>query len=83
MPFIMISAGTTSSARIRTLSLRSLAIGGGLAMAALFAGGVGLGHWWSAMVSAPAGAAAPQAPSAALPFALEQLGALSGRLFKL
>ena len=82
MPFIMISAGTTSS-RMRTMSLRSLAVGGVVLMVALFAGGVGLGHWWSSMVSAPVQASAPQAPSSALPFALEQLGSLSGRLFKL
>ena len=32
---------------------------------------------------APIAAAAPPRPHAALPFALEQLGALSGRLFRL
>jgi murein DD-endopeptidase MepM/ murein hydrolase activator NlpD len=82
MPFIMISAGTTSS-RMRTLSLRSLALCGGVAMAALFAGGVGLGHWLSSPATPSTHVAAPAAPNSALPFALEQLGALSGRLFKL
>ena len=80
MPFIMISAGATRS-RIRTVSLRFVVIGSGLAAMTLLAAGAGLGHWLLSSV-APA-RTLQERPSSAMPFAVEQLGALSGRLFKL
>jgi len=78
---ILISAGPTSS-RIHTVSLRSLAIGASLAMLLLLAAGAGIGHW-AAQAAAVPQATAPQRATPALPFAVEQLGALSARLFRL
>jgi murein DD-endopeptidase MepM/ murein hydrolase activator NlpD len=82
MSFVMIATGATSS-QVRTLSVRALLTGGALAALLLLGTGAGLGYWL-----APASAPAPQLaaqerPHTALPFALEQLGALSGRLFRL
>jgi len=83
MSFVMISTGSTSGAsRMRTLSVRSLWLGGGLAAFALLATGVGLGCWLATLTVATK-PDAPQRSASAMPFALEQLGALSGRLFKL
>jgi murein DD-endopeptidase MepM/ murein hydrolase activator NlpD len=88
MSFIMIAAGPAGCSRIRTVSVRTLLIAGGLAGGALMALGAGFGYWaaaWSA-ISTPVpvvAAATAERPRAALPFAIEQLGALSGRLFKL
>lgn len=89
MSFIMISAGTTSAARMRTVSLRSVVVGATCLSVGLLAAGAGLGHWLAsagvtgASTAIAGSAAAAPAPNSALPFALEQLGALSGRLFKL
>ena len=81
MPFIMFAASTTRSAQLRTVSIPALLFGGGLAAIGLLAAGAGLGYSISAsMQPVPA---APERARAALPFAVEQLGALSGRLFKL
>jgi murein DD-endopeptidase MepM/ murein hydrolase activator NlpD len=82
MSFVMIATGATSS-QVRTLSVRALLSGGALAALLLLGTGAALGYWL-----APASAPAPQLavqerPHTALPFALEQLGALSGRLFRL
>ena len=85
MSFVMIATGTTSSgSRVRTLSLRSLWLGGGLMALTLLTAGVGLGCWVSTL-AAPRAVEPMHAQPArpALPFTLEQLGALSGRLFKL
>jgi len=93
MSFVMIAPGPTSSgARVRTVPIRALALAGVLAALLLLAAGVGLGWWIAAPAAAqtvretatqPAAPTRPQAASHALPFALEQLGALSGRLFRL
>lgn len=88
MSFVMIATGSTSSAsRVRTVSTRSLMLGGALSALLLLAAGAGLGSWLSASASAwvpaPQKVAEPKRPASATPFALEQLGALSGRLFKL
>jgi murein DD-endopeptidase MepM/ murein hydrolase activator NlpD len=81
MSFVMIATGAASRSRVRTLSVRHLVLGVGFAALALVGLGAGLGYW----LRAPAvqQAAAPERPHAALPFALEQLGTLSARLFKL
>lgn len=81
MSFILYAAGSTSGSRLRTLSIRTLLFGGVLTVFGLLAAGAGLGHWMSvAPLPTPA---APERPRSALPFAVEQLGTLSGRLFKL
>ncbi|MED5618789.1 M23 family metallopeptidase [Ideonella sp. BN130291] len=84
MSFVMIATGATSCSQVRTLSVRALLTGGALAALLLLGTGAALGYWL-APASAPATQqlAAQERPHAALPFALEQLGALSGRLFRL
>jgi murein DD-endopeptidase MepM/ murein hydrolase activator NlpD len=84
MSFVMFAAGPASSSRIRTLRLRALLGFGAIGAIALLAAGTGLGFWLSQHVAPwAAGSASPSTSSFAPPFALEQLGALSGRLFKL
>jgi murein DD-endopeptidase MepM/ murein hydrolase activator NlpD len=86
MSFIMIAAGPTSCSRMRTVSIRTLLLAGGVCGLALLAAGAGLGRWLAAPVApavAPVIAAAHDAARAPSVFAAEQLGALSGRLFKL
>jgi len=82
MSFVMIATGlTTGGSSVRTLTTRSLLLGSAVVGLVLLSAGVGLG-WW---LSAPA-APTPHAQERAQPapaFALEQLGALSGRLFRL
>ena len=81
MPLIMFAAGSARSAQLRTVSIRAVLIVGGLAAIGLLAAGAGLGYSISASLQpAPV---APERARPALPFAVEQLGALSGRLFKL
>ena len=82
MSFVMICTGATSRSRVQTWSVRRLVSGAALAGMALLGAGAAVGYW-SATSTVQTPTAAPQRPHAALPFALEQLGALSGRLFKL
>jgi len=79
MSFVMFAAGSTSGSRVRTVSVRALLLGSGFVALGLLASGVGLGYW----LSVQSALAAQERPRLALPFAVEQLGALSGRLFKL
>ncbi len=81
MSFVMIAAGPSSSSRVRTLPLRVVLGAGVVAALALLLAGGSLGFWASQRV-APVLAPNPASLSAR-PFAVEQLGALSGRLFKL
>jgi murein DD-endopeptidase MepM/ murein hydrolase activator NlpD len=81
MSFVMISAGPTSSSRVRTLPIRTLLGAGVLLALGLLTVGGALGFWASQQVAAVP-ASNPTLPSAR-PFAIEQLGALSGRLFRL
>lgn len=81
MSFVMIAAGPTSCSRVRTVSIRALFGASALAALVLVSAGAGLG-WWLSILAAPVAATPPVAPST-LPFAVEQLGTLSGRLFKL
>ena len=82
MSFVMIASGSAGGSGLRTVSMRCV-IGVAAAVAGLLlATGAGLGYW----VFAPAQPAATTVPSTApsiSPFALEQIGALSGRLFRL
>ena len=87
MAFVMIATGATSRSRVRTLAVRPL-VGAGLSAAlALLVAGAGLGYWIAASQperTPPAAvAAAPARPPASPPFTLEQLGAISARLFRL
>ena len=88
MAFVMIATGTTSRSRVRTLPVRPLIAAMGVAALALLGSGGALGYWVAELAtrslpaSATAAAAAPAEPLA-VPFTLEQVGAISGRLFRL
>ncbi|WP_236580682.1 M23 family metallopeptidase [Rubrivivax sp. A210] len=75
---MMIAAG--QGARVRTLATRHLAAAAGVAALLLLGAGASLGYWL-----APRGGSEAPLPldASARHFTLEQLGALSGRLFKL
>ena len=84
MSFVMFAAGPTSCSRMRTISIRALVLGSALVAAGMLALGAGLGYWLSGSAAATTPApAAPARAHAASPFVVEQLGALSGRLFRL
>ena len=92
MSFVMIATGATSRSRVRTLSLPQLLSGFALAALGLLGAGGAAGYWLgapprelvaTAAVATAAIAALPQRAPAALPFTLEQLGAISARLFRL
>jgi murein DD-endopeptidase MepM/ murein hydrolase activator NlpD len=88
MAFVMIATGATSRSRVRTLGVRPLLGVAAVLAAALLASGGCLGYWLAAP-SAPsaltpaATAANVERPHEASPFTLEQIGALSARLFRL
>jgi murein DD-endopeptidase MepM/ murein hydrolase activator NlpD len=83
MAFVMIATGANSRSRVRTLSVRPLIALGGVAALALLASGGALGYWLADAParSLPSASAAPE--PVALPFTLEQVGAISARLFRL
>jgi murein DD-endopeptidase MepM/ murein hydrolase activator NlpD len=84
MAFVMIATGATSRSRVRTLPVRPLIAGAGLAALALLGSGGAVGYWvaeFAARPVTPVAAAASAQPM--LPFTLEQVGAISGRLFRL
>jgi murein DD-endopeptidase MepM/ murein hydrolase activator NlpD len=90
MSFVMIATGAPSSARVRTLSMRALAVGVVACALVLLAGGAALGyslgHWAAGPAVAPhegAAATGAERPRAALPFTLEQLGKISARVYEL
>lgn len=98
MSFVMIATGGAGASRVRTVPARRLWLGAAGAALVLLGCGAGLG-WWaaqqglaaagtaaaaSAQAIAPATATAPASVRAPLmPFALEQIGAVSARLFRL
>jgi murein DD-endopeptidase MepM/ murein hydrolase activator NlpD len=85
MAFVMIATGATSRSRVRTLSVRPLIAAAGLAALALLGSGGAVGYWvaeFAARGVAPIAAATTSAQPM-LPFTLEQVGAISGRLFRL
>jgi murein DD-endopeptidase MepM/ murein hydrolase activator NlpD len=84
MSFVMIATGATSRSRVRTLPVRPLMAAAAVAALVLAGSGGGLGYWLAAP-SVPSMPAAPIAasPPGADPFTLEQVGAISGRLFRL
>ena len=89
MSFVMIATGATSRSRVRTLSLPLLAAAAATLAALVFGAGGAAGYWLAGPLAGvpalPAAAIAAAAPvrAAALPFTLEQLGAISARLFRL
>jgi murein DD-endopeptidase MepM/ murein hydrolase activator NlpD len=88
MAFVMIATGSTSGSRVRTLSVRPLIAAMALAALALLASGGALGYWVAELalrtLPAPVAASATAvAEPLAVPFTLEQVGAISARLFRL
>ena len=84
MAFVMIATGATSRSRVRTLSVRPLIAIAGLGALALLGSGGALGYWIAELAVRPLPpAAAVVNAQATLPFTLEQVGAISGRLFRL
>jgi murein DD-endopeptidase MepM/ murein hydrolase activator NlpD len=69
------------------VSVRALLLGSGVAALGLLAAGAGLGYWVSARAPNPVpvaqAAVVPRANPSSLAFTVEQLGALSARLFTL
>ena len=83
MAFVMIATGANSRSRVRTLSVRPLIALAGVAALALLGSGGALGYWLADAQTrqVPSAVAAPE--PLALPFTLEQVGAISARLFRL
>ena len=81
MSFVMIAAGSSTGSRVRTVSIRALWLAAALVVCTVLAVGVGFGFWISKLDAAARVTSEPLAPLT--PFAVEQLGELSGRLFKL
>jgi len=90
MAFVMFATGATSTSRVRSLPMAPLVLASiGLATV-LLAGGACIGYWLAKpqpgeVATASAGSVVPvPRPAAAVqPFTLEQLGAISARLFRL
>jgi murein DD-endopeptidase MepM/ murein hydrolase activator NlpD len=83
MAFVMIATGATSRSRVRTLPVRPLIALAGVAALALLASGGAVGYWLAEAPWRPMAAAAAAPEPLALPFTLEQVGAISARLFRL
>lgn len=84
MAFVMIATGATSRSRVRTLSVRPLIALAGVAALALLASGGAVGYWLADVAAPPSSSSAVAASEPlTLPFTLEQVGALSARLFRL
>jgi murein DD-endopeptidase MepM/ murein hydrolase activator NlpD len=83
MAFVMIATGATSRSRVRTLSVRPLIAGAGLAALALLGSGGAVGYWVAEFAARPVTPVAAASVQPMLPFTLEQVGAISGRLFRL
>jgi murein DD-endopeptidase MepM/ murein hydrolase activator NlpD len=85
MAFVMIAAGVTSRSRVRTVPVRPLIAAAAVSALALLGSGGALGYWVAELsvrpVPAAAAAAAPEPMT--MPFTLEQVGAISARLFRM
>jgi murein DD-endopeptidase MepM/ murein hydrolase activator NlpD len=80
MAFVMLSTGGLSSSGVRTLSLRTLLLAGAGIAALLLVLGALLGY----LLAGGSPAALPKIPMLRQnPYTVEQLGAISGRVFKL
>jgi len=83
MAFVMIATGANSRSRVRTFSVRPLIALAGVAALALLASGGALGYWLADAPARPLPSASAAPEPVALPFTLEQVGAISARLFRL
>jgi murein DD-endopeptidase MepM/ murein hydrolase activator NlpD len=85
MAFVMIATGATSRSRVRTVPVRPLIAGAAFAALALLGSGGAVGYWVAevSVRSIPAAAAAAPVEPMTMPFTLEQVGAISARLFRL
>ena len=84
MAFVMIATGATSRSRVRTVPVRPLIALAGAAALALLASGGAIGYWIAEPgVSPPLSVSVAAEAAAPAPFTLEQVGAISGRLFRL
>jgi len=83
MAFVMIATGATSRSRVRTLPVRPVIALAGVAALALLASGGAVGYWLADAPLRPLPSAVAAPEPLALPFTLEQVGAISGRLFRL
>ena len=83
MAFVMIATGANSRSRVRTLSVRPLIALAGVAALALLGSGGALGYWLADAPDRPMTSASAAPEPLALPFTLEQVGAISARLFRL
>ena len=83
MAFVMIATGANSRSRVRTLSVRPLIALAGVAALALLGSGGALGYWLADAPIRPLTSASVAPEPLALPFTLEQVGAISARLFRL
>jgi len=82
MSFVMIASGSASGSGMCTVSMRCVISVAVMAVGLLLATGTGLGYWLFAPVL-PASTAVPSVAQTVSPFAVEQIGMLSGRLFRL
>jgi len=83
MAFVMIATGANSRSRVRTLSVRPLIAAAGVAALALLGSGGAVGYWLADAPVKPMPSQSVAADPIALPFTLEQVGAISARLFRL
>src|SRR5436305_13012462 len=83
MAFVMIATGANSRSRVRTLPVRPLIALAGVAALALLASGGALGYWLADAPVRQTSSASAAAEPVALPFTLEQLGALAAHLLRL
>jgi len=82
MSFVIIASGSASDSSMRTVSMRGVISVVAVAVGLLLAAGTGLGYWLFAPTPRAITAVPSVAPSVS-PFAVEQIGVLSGRLFRL
>jgi murein DD-endopeptidase MepM/ murein hydrolase activator NlpD len=83
MAFVMIATGANSRSRVRTFAVRPLIALAGVAALALLASGGAVGYWLADTPAAETASATAAPEPVALPFTLEQVGAISARLFRL
>ena len=82
MSFVMIVSGSARRSGMRTVSMRCAVGGAVLAVGLLFATGTGFGYWLFAPAHPTSATLLSVVPTVS-PFAVEQIGILSGRLFRL
>lgn len=80
MSLVMIASGSATASGMRTVSMRCAIGVAATAAALLLAGGAGFGYW---VLAPQPPAAVPAAAPPVSSFAVDQIGKLSGRLFKL